>query len=584
LRVEIHAVGSAIDSVEVGPDESLLIGREPQLEALPPGLPAPELAVGQTEASPVSSRTLALRRSPSVSANHLHLQRRGETVHVTDLGSRNGTWLKLPARSRVELPTPEHLSIRLALSAPQDGGPGAPESADFSDPDDYAQGVARSVEQWLRRIELPARVVVVARDFNDDTRSMGRLALATHEDLLLIPQQTIEADWLDAVAHLERYIAEQNRLYLAQQELRDAGLIIVSEAMRKTVARVVAAAAAGAKTLLLLGPSGSGKEGLARCFHLNSGRAGAFVAKNCSVLNHELARSELFGAERGSFTGSVQRIVGAIEAAHEGTIFLDEIGELPATVQPMLLRFLDHGEFDRLGHRGAPAKADVRVVGATNKDIRSAAMNGEFRTDLWFRLSAHVIRVPGLTERFQDITAYLQERRLPNGRSIYEALTANALELLREHTWQGNFRELRNLADRLSSDSPRARIDADVCRLALEEGALQPTRKPTSLRSHSGSPVASPEDWAKLAELAALAFSEDHDQGLPGTWDEVKQYVESYLKPLLLARLSGVDELEAREKVDLRAVAERLRADRGTASKQVERYFDRFVAQIKPNS
>lgn len=583
MRVEIQAVGSALDSVEVGPDESLLIGRDPQLDGMPSTLQGSELAVGQTEASPASSRTFALRRSPSVSANHLHVQRHGDTVHVTDLGSRNGSWLKLPARSRVELRTPERLSIRLALSATHDGGTAAPENADFSGPDDYAQGVTRSVEQWLRRIELPARVIAVDRGFNDDTRSMGRLALATDEDLLLVPQQTIEADWLDAVAHLERYAAEQNRLYLAQQDLRDAGLVIASEAMRKTVARVVGAAAAGAKTLLLLGPSGSGKEGLARCFHLNSGRAGAFIAKNCSVLNHELARSELFGAERGSFTGSIQRIVGAIEAAHEGTIFLDEIGELPATVQPMLLRFLDHGEFDRLGHRGAPAKADVRVVGATNKDIRSAAMNGEFRTDLWFRLSAHVVRVPGLTERFEDIAAYLQERSLPGGRSIYEALSANALELLREHPWQGNFRELRNLADRLSSDSPRARIDADVCRFALEEGALHPTRKATSLRAPTGTSVATPEDWAKLAELAALAFSEDHDQALPGTWDEVKQYVESYLKPLLLARLSGVDELGPREKVDLRTVAERLRADRGTASKQVERYFDRFVEQLKTN-
>jgi len=437
--------------------------------------------------------------------------------------------------------------------------------------------MSSAIELWLRRQGLPARVMIADGVSPDVTQVMGRLSLVTEEKLLLIPLETVGTHWLDAVEQLERYTARQNRLFVAQEELRDAGLIIVSEAMRRTVTRVVEAATAGARTLLLLGPSGSGKEGLARCFHRNSGRAGAFVPKNCAVFNHEFARSELFGAERGSFTGSVQRILGAIEAAHEGTIFLDEIGELHPTVQPMLLRFLDNGEFERLGHRGDPSRADVHVVGATNKDIRQAAMNGEFRVDLWFRLSAHVIRVPGLGERFEDVVAYLQARPLPHGASLYEKLTASALEVLREHQWDGNFRELINFAERLSSEAGRGVIGADSCRLALEEGALLPSRNPTSLRPPPVPSADRPECWAKLAERAALAFSEDHDQAVPRTWDEVKQYVEGYLKPLILASLSGVDEIDVRERVDLRQVAERLRADRGTASKQVDRYFDRFV-------
>lgn len=576
MRLEIHTVGREFDSVELGPEESVLIGREPDAEALSSRRPS-ELPPGEVEAPAESTRVLALGRSASVSANHLYIERRGDRAHLVDLGSRNGSWLKLPAGSQVEMAAPSQLSVRLALPLDNDAPSATLEPASYLGPEDYALGVSVAVERWLRQMDLPARVVVVAHEGTGDHRAVGRLSLATREDLLLVPQSTVEAHWIDAVAQLERYASEQNRLFLAQQELREAGLIVVSEAMRKTVARVVNAAASGAKSLLLLGASGSGKEGLARCFHRNTGRPGAFVAKNCAVFSHELARSELFGAERGSFTGSVQRIVGAIEAAHEGTIFLDEIGELPPTVQPMLLRFLDHGEFDRLGHRGEPSKADVRIVGATNKDIRSAAMNGEFRTDLWFRLSAHVVRVPGLSERFEDVAAYLQERPLTSARSVYEELTAGALDVLREHAWEGNFRELRNFSDRLASEPPPGRIDADLCRHVLEEGALQPSRKTPPARSQSGGPLSAPEDWGRLAELAAQAFADDHSQALPTTWDEVKQYVESYLKPLLLTGLGGVHELSTRSDVDLRTVAERLRADRGTASKQVERYFDRFV-------
>ncbi len=152
--------------------------------------------------------------------------------------------------------------------------------------------------------------------------------------------------------------------------MREEGLIVASQTMRQAIARLVDVASRGSKSLLLVGPSGSGKEGMARCFHRHSGRAGPFIAKNCATLTRDFVRSELFGAEKGAFTGAVQRTFGAVENAHEGTLFLDEIGELPLDVQPMLLRFLDQGEYERLGHRGPLGRADVCVVGATNKDLR----------------------------------------------------------------------------------------------------------------------------------------------------------------------------------------------------------------------
>jgi transcriptional regulator with GAF, ATPase, and Fis domain len=292
------------------------------------------------------------------------------------------------------------------------------------------------------------------------------------------------------------------------------------------------------------------------------------------LLDRELVRSELFGAERGAFSGAVQRIEGAVEAAKEGTLFLDELGELPIDVQAMLLRFLDAGEYERLGRYGKPLRADVRVVGATNKDLRTASLSGAFRQDLWFRLSVHVVDVPPLRERPDDLFAYLRSRNMRNGRSLFEALSAEALSLVREHQWDGNFRELINFAERLVTSSP-AVVDAQLCRQALQEGSL----RPILARSSSGT-SSEPElgdELGDLAETAARGYMDDHHVS-PRTWDEVKQYIENYFKPVLFARLSGADRLPPSD-VDISVAARRVSADRGTAAKQVDRYFDRFGAR-----
>jgi DNA-binding NtrC family response regulator len=563
MRVDIQTLGCPSASVTVDPGERVLVGREPD-----------EAALGTAPDTSLKTQSVIMA-SPSVSANHVLVFGDGATLSVADLGSRNGTWLRLPPRLNVVLPRPEAVSLYLALP-PVSSAPDDLADSTWSGHADYAQVVCEQIEQWLRRRDLPARVAPVRRGEDDSVGPFSRLPLANGVDLAVTPLRTMETTWLSALASIERYVARQNMLFEAHEALRDAGLIVVSEKMRKTVARVVDVAAAGARNLLLIGPSGAGKEGLARCFHQHTGRPGAFVAKNCAMFSGEFARTEIFGAEKGAFTGAVQRIVGAVETAHEGTLFLDELGELPPALQPILLRFLDRGEFERLGHRGPPCTSDVRIVAATNKDVRAAAAKGEFRTDLWFRLSVHVIEVPPLAERFEDVVAYLASRDLRADLSLYEAFSSDAVELLRNHSWEGNFRELINFADRVASRASHGQIDADACRRALEEGALQPSlsrppRHPTIIADHS------PARWGKLAEAAATAFAEDHHAAAPRTWDDVKLYLEAYLKPMLLVHLGGIDGAKTRADVDVRAAVERLCADRGTVAKQIDRYFDRFV-------
>ncbi len=510
--------------------------------------------------------------SPNVSANHVAIDHKRDAAVISDLGSRNGTWLKLPPRCEVSVPLAHvsELSLHVAPmfeTSPRSDPP--PEDARWTGPDDYAVGLQKVLGDWFASRAQPARISLATTLGNAD--DVGRLPLATGHDLVITPLGTAGPGWLDALAIIERYVERQNLLFETEQSLRDDGLIVASPALRAAVAKVVEAAASGSRVLLLTGASGTGKEGLARCFHRYTGRPGPFIARNCAMFSRELARSELFGAEKGSFTGSVQRIVGAVESANEGTLFLDELGELPRDVQPMLLRFLDHGEYERLGRGGVPARADVRIVCATNRNLRQAALADEFRTDLWFRLSVHVVDVPSLRDRPEDVVAYLRSRPRAGEGTLYDALASDTLTMLAEHDWIGNFRELISFAARVELACPRGAVSAEVARRALAEGSLGPVKTtapaPREPRDRS---------IADFSEQAAQAFAADRDGRLPTTWDDVKDFVENYLKPLMFAELASTTDRAAFGDVDLREAADRVRSDRGTAAKQLRRYFDRF--------
>lgn len=562
MRINLRVSGRAAQEiVDLLDGDCVLVGREPSAAAI--GLAASQ--AGRT-------RLLAVQ-SANVSANHFLIERQGDRLCVRDLASRNGTWARAVPESELWLTGSE---MSLSLGSPLAGSAvdDAPDPAAWTGAEDYASSLGISIDSWLARRDMPARIRILPSRAASEGEPFGRIPLPTGFDILAEPLRTMRDDWLDALARVERYVGAQNAIFSAEESFREDGLVVASPLMRKTIARVVQAAAGGAPSLLLLGPSGAGKEGLARCFHRHSRRAGPFVARNCAMFSRELVRSELFGAERGAFTGSTTRIVGAVERAHAGTLFLDELGELPLELQPTLLRFLDHGEYEPLGAYGQTRHADVTMVGATNRDLRAAALRGEFRLDLWFRLSVHVVEVPPLRERFEDVSAYLQSRALEGGGTLLEAFDDECVALLRNHAWDGNFRELANFAIRALPAAQSGKISVDECERLLAEGAITPPRRT------SRSPVTEASDstdWGAIWTRAAAAFAEDNGHAAPKSWDDVKDYIESYLKPLMFAYLAGSENVTSREAVDLKQVANRVDADRGTASKQIQRYLDRFA-------
>jgi transcriptional regulator with GAF, ATPase, and Fis domain len=245
-----------------------------------------------------------------------------------------------------------------------------------------------------------------------------------------------------------------------QEELAGAEglgeIVSRSGAMRATLAQVQRVAPTDT-TVLLLGETGTGKEVVARAIHRLSQRHNRpLVRVNCAALPLNLIESELFGHERGAFTGATVKRVGRFEIADGASLFLDEIGELPLELQPKLLRVLQDGEFERLGS-SRTIKVNVRVIAATNRNLAECVRNGTFRADLYYRLNVFPIRVPPLRERPEDIepltVTFLAEAGRRLGRRFAPA-PAVVLDALRQHDWPGNVRELQNVIERAAVTTP----------------------------------------------------------------------------------------------------------------------------------
>jgi transcriptional regulator with GAF, ATPase, and Fis domain len=325
----------------------------------------------------------------------------------------------------------------------------------------------------------------------------------------LRPSLTLTIDRLLAFDHIER-LSERLRqevTYLQEEVKTGANFeeIIGESPQLLEVFRSIGQVAPTDYTVLVLGETGTGKELIARAVHNRSSRKGnALIKVNCAALPPQLIESELFGHEKGSFTGATEKRIGKFELAHGGTIFLDEIGEMPLELQPKLLRVLQEKEIERVGGKG-PVACDVRIIAATNRNLQSEVTAGRFRADLYYRLNVFPVRLPALRERKEDLlplaTFFLQKIAKKLGKKL-AGLSEASIRQMQQYHWPGNIRELEHLLE-------RAAIMATTPVVSLVEplGGLSPADNPQSAPAFSGSTVtgpavASPASAAKPYEQA----------------------------------------------------------------------------------
>ena len=265
---------------------------------------------------------------------------------------------------------------------------------------------------------------------------------------------------------LRRLESENQQL---RQRLGKHEMVWKGEAMRRVVAQVERVAASETR-VCILGETGTGKELVARTLHERSARAsGPFVTLNCAAVPAELIESELFGHEKGSFTGAAGRHVGKFEQAERGTIFLDEIGDMPLQMQAKLLRVLEENEIERVGGE-KPIRVDVRVLVATHRDLEAHVKEGKFRQDLFHRIYVFPLVLPPLRERREDIPTLIEHFAAQVGaQNGWKPVpfTPEAIARLEAHPWPGNVRELRNMVERLMLLAPNGEVDLETVELAL---------------------------------------------------------------------------------------------------------------------
>src|SRR5882762_6739476 len=283
---------------------------------------------------------------------------------------------------------------------------------------------------------------------------------------------------LGEIQRLKDRLQDENLVLREQidQALMFEEIVGASPVLRAVLSQVSKVAPTNS-TVLLTGETGTGKELIARAIHKRSQRSSrAFVSVNCAAIPSSLIASELFGHEKGAFTGATQRRLGRFELAEEGTLFLDEVGELPAETQIALLRVLQEREFERVGGN-QPIRVNVRVVAATNRDLEAAIAAGTFRSDLFYRLNVFPIEMPPLRERREDIpllVGYFIERYARKEGKSFQAVSKKSLDLLQSYPWPGNIRELQNVIERSSIVSSGDIFSVDESWLSKESSQSPP--------------------------------------------------------------------------------------------------------------
>jgi DNA-binding NtrC family response regulator len=388
-------------------------------------------------------------------------------------------------------------------------------------------------EDWPRIDEALERAVSEKADFKVDFRvvlpdgsikhahSVGHPVLGPSGEVVELVGSTMDVtEQRQATMALERAFEEikelKDRLYQENLALRDEidkvsmfeEIVGSSDALQRVLMHVARVAPTDS-TVLITGESGTGKELVARAIHKRSHRSrGAFVRVNCAAIPQSLIASELFGHEKGAFTGAMQRRLGRFELANHGTIFLDEVGEIPAETQIILLRVLQERELERVGGN-VTVPVDVRVLAATNRDLKAAVNAGTFRLDLFYRLNVFPVRMPSLQERTDDIpllVEYFIERYASKAGKRIRNIQKRTLDLFKGYHWPGNIRELQNVIE-------RAVILCDGETFAVDETWLRESSKP------EGEPVALGDmlvDREREAIEAALTESRGRVSGPVG--------------------------------------------------------------------
>jgi two-component system NtrC family response regulator len=310
------------------------------------------------------------------------------------------------------------------------------------DPDGVEEGFATLAE--ILKLK-PGTKVIVATGHGARESALKAIGMGAY-DFYKKPVDIDELGLIVARAFHLHEIEEENRRLEGGSATTVLGSIVTAAPEMLKVAKTIERVASADVSVMLLGASGTGKELLARAVHEKSGRKGEFIAINCAAIPENLLEAELFGYERGAFTGAVKSNVGKIELAERGTLFLDEVGDIPLPLQVKLLRFLQERVIERIGGR-QPIAVDTRIVCATHQDLEAMIADGRFREDLYYRLAEIVVKIPSLAERSGD--AVLLARHFVNrfSRELNQAvqvLSADAVEAIDGYAWPGNVRELEN--------------------------------------------------------------------------------------------------------------------------------------------
>jgi len=348
-----------------------------------------------------------------------------------------------------------------------------------------------------------------------------------------------------ALRHRGLQVENRNLRQQLQQTLGLENVVGRSPAMTQ-VFELVKKAARSEANILVLGESGTGKELIARAIHANSPRAGGpFVPVDCASLPEQLLESELFGHEKGAFTGAIRTKTGLVEAAHRGTLFLDEIGDLPASLQVKLLRVLQERQIRRVGGTGL-VDVDVRVVSATNRNLADAIAKGQFREELYYRINVIAIHLPALRERAGDVRLLAHTFLKRYGQGRVTTMDDAAAEMLDRYPWPGNVRELQNVIERACALADGTKVTVKD----LPEHVVHPAARPAA-------PGVNPAATGRSGELP------------PGTDLTLKEAKDQWLQVL---EVSYLRDLLARHDGNVSSAAKAAGIDRKTFHRLINKY------------